>query len=119
MDRVVNVASSGSMQIMQEQAVHMHNLANQKTTGFREDIVVLQSQFLQGSELDTRTFSSAMPNQTNFTHGAINTTGKELDIAIKDEGWFAVKTTLGEEAYTRNGEFQINTKGEIGRASCR
>src|SRR3546814_2860748 len=39
-------------------------------------------------------------------------TGHALDAAITGDGWFSVQTPQGE-AYTRSGEFAVNTLGQL------
>lgn len=46
---------------------------------------------------------------TNFQLGALAETGHALDVAIADQGFFALQTDLGE-AYTRAGDFSINAE---------
>lgn len=45
--------------------------------------------------------------------GALQTTGNELDLASKGEGWFQVTMPSGETAYTRDGSFQMDQTGQI------
>jgi flagellar basal-body rod protein FlgF len=40
-------------------------------------------------------------------------TGNELDVAIAGEGFIAVQTPDGGEAYTRAGDFQLSAFGEL------
>ena len=49
----------------------------------------------------------------DFTPGVIQTTGRDLDIAINGKGWIAVQGPDGKEAYTRNGSFAINANGVL------
>ena len=47
------------------------------------------------------------------TPGQIQSTGREMDVAIQGEGWFAVNDAKGNEAYTRNGSFQLDGQGNL------
>ncbi|MGV8145800.1 MAG: flagellar hook-basal body complex protein [Alkaliphilus sp.] len=49
---------------------------------------------------------------TNFSQGALEQTGNNLDFAITGSGFFKVLTPQGE-MYTRNGNFTLNDNGEI------
>ena len=49
---------------------------------------------------------------TDFSQGSLEETGNDLDLAIQGKGFFKVLTPKGE-MYTRNGNFTINTNGEI------
>ena len=44
-------------------------------------------------------------------------TGQELDVAIQGEGWFAVQTADGSEAYTRAGSLRVNASRMLETAS--
>jgi flagellar basal-body rod protein FlgF len=43
--------------------------------------------------------------------GSLIHTGRELDIAINGEGWIAVQSRNGSEAYTRRGDLQVSSLG--------
>ena len=38
-------------------------------------------------------------------------TGRDLDVAINNEGWFAVQAADGSTAYSRRGDFRIDPAG--------
>ena len=40
-------------------------------------------------------------------------TGRDLDIAIEGEGWFAVQAKDGSEAYTRSGHLSLTETGAL------
>jgi flagellar basal-body rod protein FlgF len=48
---------------------------------------------------------------TNMSAGAIQTTGRDLDIAVDGRGWIAVSGADGKEAYTRAGDLKITPEG--------
>ena len=50
---------------------------------------------------------------TNFTPGGMKATGVNTDVAIDGKGFFEVQLPGGTTGYTRNGEFQINTQGQL------
>ncbi|VAW94122.1 Flagellar basal-body rod protein FlgF [hydrothermal vent metagenome] len=111
MDRMLYVAMSGAKQNMQAQAINTNNLANVNTTGFRADLVDAESRQLYGPGHASRVNSIIDDTSTDFTHGTIATTGRNLDIAINGKGWFVVQTQNGQEAITRNGNFKISPEG--------
>ena len=54
--------------------------------------------------------------QLNFSPGAVDTTGKPLDVQIEGEGFFQVRTVYDGDnvvAYTRAGDFVKNSQGNI------
>jgi flagellar basal-body rod protein FlgG len=48
-----------------------------------------------------------------MTQGAILTTGKETDVAIRGEGFLPITMPDGRTAYTRDGSFAIDATGRI------
>jgi flagellar basal-body rod protein FlgG len=50
---------------------------------------------------------------TNFAQGELRTTGVNTDVAIEGRGFFEVQLPNGATAYTRDGEFQINSVGQL------
>ena len=113
MDRAIYVAMTGAKQTMLAQSINSHNLANVSTTGFRADLNAFMSVPVQGQGLPTRVNAIATNTESDFTHGAINATGRELDMAINGDGWIAVQADNGEEAYTRAGDLRIDTGGML------
>jgi flagellar basal-body rod protein FlgF len=70
-----------------------------------------------GAPLDTRAFVVDATSGTDFTPGAIQQTGRSLDVAIEGKGWLSVQRANGTEAYTRNGALKINENGVLQTAS--
>ena len=50
---------------------------------------------------------------TNFQQGDIKSTGGKTDLAIEGSGFFEVRLAQGTRAYTRDGEFHLNSQGEL------
>lgn len=50
---------------------------------------------------------------TNFTQGEIRATGVSTDLAIEGRGFFQVQLPTGGTAYTRDGEFHLNSSGQM------
>jgi flagellar basal-body rod protein FlgG len=51
--------------------------------------------------------------QRLHTQGALDQTGRSLDVAIDGEGYFPVQLANGNTAYTRDGSFQISDQGVL------
>ncbi len=54
--------------------------------------------------------------QTNFTQGAVQATGQNLDLAVTGEGFFDVKGSyngINTDYYTRDGRFHIDNTGTV------
>jgi flagellar basal-body rod protein FlgG len=45
--------------------------------------------------------------------GDFTSTGNTLDLAIQGNGFFQIKLPNGETAYTRNGNFQLDSQGNV------
>lgn len=113
MDRMLYVAMSGAKQTMLAQAVNSHNMANANTTGFRADLAAFRSMPVYGPGEPTRVYAMTERAGVDTRSGMINSTGRELDIAINGEGWIAVQTPEGSEAYTRMGNLRIEEGGML------
>lgn len=111
MDHGLYIAMSGARQTMLAQAANTHNLANVSTPGFREDLTAMRAMSLYGPGLPSRAYAMAERPAVNFESGPINTTGRDLDVAMAGEGWLAVQAADGHEAYTRNGNLRVSTAG--------
>ncbi|MGB5279425.1 MAG: flagellar basal-body rod protein FlgF [Gammaproteobacteria bacterium] len=113
MDRMIFVAMSGAKEAMSAQAVNSNNLANAGTTGFRADFQTSLSQQVYGPGHPSRVYATAQESGADLNKGSIISTGRELDMAINGDGWFAVQAPDGSEAYTRAGDFHIDTLGRL------
>jgi flagellar basal-body rod protein FlgF len=111
MDKLLWTSMGGADQMMQAQGVAAHNLANASTTGFRADLHAFSSYLVQGSGFPTRV--GVVHQATGFDprEGALQQTGRPLDVAIQGDGYLAVQARDGTEAYTRAGELRINPDG--------
>ncbi|SHH19547.1 flagellar basal-body rod protein FlgF [Ferrimonas marina] len=112
MDKLLYTAVSGATRTLEAQAIRANNLANANTAGFRADLERVQQHQLQGAGHGTRVLAQTQSAGTLQRAGAMMATGRDLDIAIQGEGWFAVQTEDGE-AYTRAGGFTLNAEGEL------
>jgi flagellar basal-body rod protein FlgF len=117
MDRGMYVAMTGAKQIMQAQAVNNHNIANISTIGFRADAVSFDSEPIYGPGYATRVNAVAGDAGTDFSSGVMETTGRDLDVAITGSGFIAVRGLDGKEAYTRAGDLRVSPTGAVTTAS--
>jgi flagellar basal-body rod protein FlgF len=117
MDRLVYVAMSGAKEILRAQAANNHNLANASTTGFRADLSAFQTQAVVGAGLPSRAYATSESVGWDASSGSIETTGRDLDVAIKGPGWLAVQAPDGSEAYTRAGNLRVNPDGVLTTAN--
>lgn len=117
MDRLIYTAMTGAKHILEQQATASHNLANATTTGFRAQVDQFRAVPVQGAPLATRAFVVDSTTGSDFRPGAIQHTGRELDVAVQGEGWLAVQAEDGSEAYTRNGSLKLDENGVLRSAS--
>ena len=111
MDRLVYTAMTGARHILDQQATTSNNLANATTTGFRAQLDTFRAVPVQSAGLPTRTFVVDSTVGSDFRAGPIETTGRSLDVALRGEGWIAVQSNDGSEAYTRAGSLKVNENG--------
>ena len=113
MDRSIYVSMTGAKHLFDQQAASANNLANASTTGFKAQIDAFHAVGVQGDGSPTRSYVMASAIGTDLAPGPIETTGRSLDVAIDGQGFFAVQTPDGSEAYTRAGTFQLSADGTI------
>lgn len=111
MDRLIYTSMTGANHTLNQQATVAQNLANAATTGYRAENNAFRAVPIFGDGLPTRAFVVDSTIHADFTPGALQTTGRDLDVAIKGSGWIAVQLDSGEEAYTRNGNLQVSPNG--------
>ena len=103
-----------------------NNLANVGTTGFKRSRAIFEDLLYQNvrqvgaqSSQDTRLPSGlqlgtgvrVVATEKLFTQGNLTRTENPLDIAIQGRGFFEVLLPDGNQAFTRDGSFQVNDQG--------
>ncbi|MGG2143202.1 flagellar basal body rod protein FlgF [Symbiopectobacterium sp. RP] len=112
MDHAIYTAMSGASQSLEKQAITTNNLANASTPGFKAQLAALRAVPINGPTLQTRTLVVASTPGADMSEGVMDYTGRSMDIALPKESWLAVQTANGE-AYTRNGNMEINADGQL------
>ncbi|HNQ24464.1 MAG TPA: flagellar basal-body rod protein FlgG [Phycisphaerae bacterium] len=127
----LHAAASGMRALDEKLNAVANNLANVNTAGFKRTRVNFEDLLYQvkrepgvpnlqeepvphGILIGTGVKVSG--TQLNFSPGAVDTTGKPLDLMIEGEGFFQVQTIHNGEvvtAYTRNGAFVKNSEGNL------
>ena len=113
MDQLAYISARGMREIMLQQAVNSHNLANASTPGFRASLVQAESNYMVGEGFDTRAFSSVTDIDVDLTPGPVKSTGHDLDVAVASEGWIAILGLNGGEALTRRGDLRVDEAGQL------
>lgn len=95
-----------------------HNIANAETTGFKRSSVEFADIVSNGSAGDPR-FSRGIGSTVSsinqdFSLGAVEQTGRSLDIAIDGDGFFATRNPeSGDVKFSRNGNFELDEAGNL------
>ena len=128
MFRALYTAASGMLAQQLNLDNIANNLANSSTAGFRgtrlqfQDLIY-QEMVVPGSAATQQTTVStglqiglgtrASASEVLQTQGDFDNTGNSLDLAIQGAGFFQVKQTNGETAYTRAGSFHLDQQGNV------
>jgi flagellar basal-body rod protein FlgF len=117
MDRLLYTAMTGASGTMSRQAAVAHNLANVSTLGYRAEEHRLRAVQVQTHNqppaLPTRAFVVDASTHTDYNMGPVMQTNRALDVAVQGSGWIAVTAPDGTEAYTRNGNLQLDVNGVL------
>jgi flagellar basal-body rod protein FlgF len=117
MDKMIYTAMTGAKHILEQQATTAHNLANATSTGFKAQVDSFRAVPVIGQGLPTRAFVVDATVGADFNSGAIEHTGRDLDVAVQGDGWLVVQRPNGSEGYTRNGSLKVNENGVLQTAN--
>jgi flagellar basal-body rod protein FlgG len=127
--RALQTAATGMAAQERNVEVISHNIANMRTTGYKQ----LRAEFQDLLYQDLRRVGSTTSADGNtvptgvqigygvktaatsrvMSQGSLDMTEKDYDLAIKGEGFFRVLLPDGQTAYTRDGSFEINAEGNL------
>lgn len=113
MDSLLWISMSGAKENFHSLAVRSNNLANANTTGFKADFENTRAMSVFANAYPTRAFAMTERPGYNMEGGAMQTTGRALDIALQGPGLIAVNDADGKEAYTRFGSLNIGADGVL------
>jgi len=117
MDRLIYTAMTGAKHILEQQATTAHNLANATSTGFKAQVDSFRAVPVISEGLPTRAFVIDSTVGADFNSGVIQSTGRDLDVAIQGQGWLVVQRADGSEGYTRNGSLKVSENGILQTAT--
>jgi len=132
MSQALWVAKTGLEAQQNRLSVVSNNLSNVNTTGFKRARAVFEDLLYQNlrqaggqssqetelpSGLTLGTGVRTVATQKLHTQGNLIQTGNPFDAAIQGRGFFQIQKPNGQIAYTRNGEFQVNSNGQMVTAS--
>lgn len=113
MDKLIYTAMTGAKQALARQDTLAQNLANVNTVGYRANTTTFRAVPLRGVGEGTRVFALETTPGVDLSSGPLQATGRELDVALSDDGLLAVQGRDGAEAYTRAGALQVNADGML------
>jgi len=111
MDRMIYLSMAGAKASLHRQDVLANNLANVSTGGFRAEMAAFRAVPVRGDGASTRVYALETTTGYNSDPGVVQTTGNNLDVAMKGNAWLAVQGLDGTEAYTRAGALDVNPEG--------
>ncbi len=127
--KALYIASSGMAAQERNVEVISNNIANMRTTGYKRARAEFQDLLYQsfrqaGSttsesgtmapvaiEVGSGVRTAATPRI--MSQGTVEPTDKELDVAIRGEGFFMVQMPDGRTGYTRDGTFERSSDGQL------
>ena len=125
--KALNIAATGMMAQELNVEVISHNVANMRTTGFKRQRAEFQDLLydnLRRSGSVTSDSGTIVPAGVQIgmgvktaatprimSQGAVTLTEKDLDLAIRGEGFFRISLPDGSTAYTRAGSFELDANG--------
>ena len=123
--RGLESAAKGMLALMDMNDNTANNLANVNTVGYKRGALrfkdVMQSAVYsqEGSILrnDTSRYlgdlsagSQSLQYVHDFSQGALQKTGNKYDVAIEGDGFFKIQDVNGNQSYTRNGSFVVDSQ---------
>jgi flagellar basal-body rod protein FlgG len=127
--RALHTAATGMMAQELNVQVISNNIANMRTTGYKRQRAEFQDLLYdhvrrvgtqtsdQGNILpvgvDIGSGVKTVGTPRIMTQGTLLATGRDLDVAIRGEGFFKIQLPDGTYAYTRDGSFEKDNQGRI------
>ncbi|MBA53325.1 MAG: flagellar biosynthesis protein FlgF [Pseudomonadales bacterium] len=113
MDKFLYISMTGAKEALDAQRLRANNLANVSTTGFKADFHQYRTMSVFGEHFPSRAYAMSERPGTDTGNGTYMETARDLDLAIKGDGWFAVQLPDGSEAYTRAGDLKRDVTGAV------
>ncbi|MBL4875555.1 MAG: flagellar basal-body rod protein FlgG [Cohaesibacteraceae bacterium] len=106
-----------------------NNIANMRTTGYKrqraefQDLLYMNLRRVGSASSDSGTIVPTgvqigsgvrlVATSRIMSQGSVLNTDKELDVAIRGEGFFQIEMPDGRTGYTRDGSFAANATGQL------
>lgn len=116
MDNAMMIGLSRQMTLRRSMDVVANNIANANTAGFKVESLLLENRAAPTAQhtdgpSDVQ-FVNTWGMARDFRQGELAFTGREFDLSIEGEGFFAVEVN-GTEQYTRDGRFRLDGNGQL------
>ncbi|HDM8436540.1 flagellar hook protein FlgE [Yersinia enterocolitica] len=105
-----NIANTGLSAVTEQLNSISNNIANSGTKGFKSSRTEFSSMYAQSQPLGVGVSGTSQSIQKE---GSIDRTGNAMDLAISGSGFFVVKNSSGDDAYTRAGMFTTDNNGVL------
>lgn len=105
-----SIANTGLSAVTEQLNTISNNIANSGTKGFKSGRTEFASMYAQSQPLGVAV--SGVSQSINKS-GSLDKTGINTDLAIAGSGFFVVKDSAGDTAYTRAGMFSTNNNGNL------
>jgi flagellar basal-body rod protein FlgG len=112
-------AAAGMAAQQQHMDAVANDMANVDTTGYKSvrvgfrDLLYTQAGKAAGAGVDAGAGAAADQLGRSLEQGAMQNTGRQLDVAIAGQGFFQVRTANGKTALTRDGSFHTDAQGRL------
>src|SRR5215470_8398898 len=125
--RALYIAATGMAAQELNVQVIANNIANMQTTGYKRQVAEFEDLLYEhvrrigtqtsdqgnilpvGVDLGSGVKTVGTPRV--MTQGSLSATGKNLDVAIRGEGFFKIQLPDGTFAYSRDGSFDMDAQG--------
>jgi flagellar basal-body rod protein FlgG len=127
--RALNIAATGMQAQQTNVEVISNNIANMNTTGYnrrRAEFTDLLYQNMKRVGSNSSDNNTIVPTGIQLglgvrtasvyritEQGSLTSTSNSLDVAVQGKGYFQVQLPSGSTAYTRDGEFQLSSTGQL------
>jgi flagellar basal-body rod protein FlgF len=105
------VTLSGQSALQKRLDTLAHNIANVNTVGFRSEEISFSTMMSRTGSAPVA-FAVTGDSYISRKSGEVQRTGDPLDLAVRGEGFFAIKTPDGV-AYTRDGRLHMDAAGSL------
>lgn len=113
MDRLIHTALSGLMLRTRAQAHIADAASNLATPGFRAQLAIEGSAYLDGAGAAGRAAAMRPGAMLVASGGAVVRTGRSIDVAPIADAWLAVRMADGREGVTRRGDLSLGADGSL------